>query len=323
MIDEEIAAAAKEAAEEAGLVEEKPAVPETGTTEPEKGTDEAQATEVKAEEKAEEKPTEEKPATEEEPEDFGLSAEQLEKLTSTDEGRALYKSMQRGFTKKTQALAEKSKSIDGDKSLVEFINKDPEKALEILAERTGRKVIKPETAEIKTKEDVVDELMEKWTKALGNDEAAKAFLPLLRETIETEAGKKISPVLQTQEEIQKAAEAQQVAAAVAQFGANRTEKGQEWTDDVQAEMAVKMSKMQPGEDTPIGEYLDSLYSAVMWDRAQSGKTKAALKRLQDAQETEPVGGSRPTETTAPSITKDMKIDDAIEAAVALAQQEIK
>jgi hypothetical protein len=256
-----------------------------------------------------------------EEEDLELSAEQLEAINADPKLRAVYKSVQRGLTKKAQTLAEKTKALDEKAKLADWIEENPDKALEIMAEKRGRRLAPTEDQDKKA--EVVDELMGEWTKAFnGNEEAAKTFYPLLRRTIESAYEKQAEPLLAAQ--AKQAAENDQrtVAANISQFATSIKEKGQPYDDDIAVEMANSMQTLQPAKDIDFQDYLQSLYNDAMYRRVQATNTKAALERLRKAEsDTEPVSTTRPAEPGKLAITTDMSENDAIAAAVALAEQE--
>ena len=101
------------------------------------------------------------------------------------------------------------------------------------------------------------------------------------------------------------------------------EEGNEWTDDIQAEMAVLVQRTEPSDDMPIDEYLDTIYKAVAYDRGRKSAAREQLRRIRAAKaETEPTASLRPSKEKPTSITSDMNENDAVALAVAMAQKEM-
>jgi hypothetical protein len=307
------AEATAEAQQELGIAE--PAAEPAPAPEPAKE-------ETPAETPAPETPVEEPKAEEPKEEDLGLSAEQLEAIEKNPELLAVYKSMQRGLTKKSQTYSETIKSYEEKAKLADFIESNPEKALEILAEKAGRSLAPQEPPKPES-DDPTEKLAQLWKEALG-PEAGEKFFPLLKQSFETLHQQNIAPVMQTQEQLQMAAQERAVAASVAQFQANVRERGGAYDDDIQADMAKAMARLQPAEGSDMQEYLGALYNTVMYDRYVQGNTRAALERLQRAKnETEPTVSARTPEEAPRGITADMTEKEAMEEAVALAELEAR
>jgi hypothetical protein len=312
MSEDMFSEATEEARKEMGIAEEPPKEEVAPETAPEEKTEAVEQEAAPAEEPT---PEPEKP----EEADLSLSAEQLDAINKDENLRAAYKSMQRGLTKKSQEFADERKAHADKIALANFLEKDPEAALQILAEKAGRKLAptEPET----TREEAVDTLLSEWTEAFqGNEEAAKQFYPLLKKTIESMYDTKIQPVVQNQEAIQAEAAQRAIATEINKFGSEVVAKGQQFDTVIQNEMSEMMTNLQPSEGVPLPQYLDSLYSAVMFKRFQASNTKAALQRLRAAEtETEPTSVTRTTPTTPKGISSDMTEDEAIAAAVELAE----
>jgi hypothetical protein len=284
--------------------------------EPEPEAEETPEAEVKEEPPAEE-PKAEEPEAEEQ--DLELSAEQLDAINKDPNLLAVYKSMQRGLTKKSQSFADRIKEVEEKTKVADFIEKDPDKALEILAEQRGRRIApKEEDAKL---DQAVDESLEKWTKLLGSDEQAKAFWPAIKDDIVKVVKEQLTPVAQRQEQATIAARQQEYAAGIAQFEASVKKSGGEYTPEVEAEMTAKMKTIQASEGATLQEYLGILHDSVMMDRNRVADKKAALARLRKAEKKdEPTVSSRTPKVGKQEITLDMDEDDAIALAVAQAEK---
>jgi hypothetical protein len=269
-------------------------------------------------------PAEETP--EEEP--LGLSAEQLQAINEDPKLLAVYKSMQRGLTKKTTEIAETRKSLEEKAKIADWIKSDPDKAIASLAKARGINVDSKTVEEHKV-ESAVDELTEKWARTLNPNDldagrrAAEQFRPMLEEHMKTFMEGFLTPIQQQQQDLQRASQERALAATVAEFEANITGRNEPIDDAIKTEMADKMNVMPPGEKTDIDTYLEAIYNSVMGDRMRKSAAQKQLQRLQKAKTTsEPVVGSRPApKSDKPVISMDMSDDDAIKAAVALAEME--
>src|SRR3990172_229442 len=71
-------------------------------------------------------------------EDFKLSAVELDLVNKSPELRKAYRSMVKGFTAKTTALAETRKSLEEKAKIADWIQSDPDAAVETLARMRGK-----------------------------------------------------------------------------------------------------------------------------------------------------------------------------------------
>ena len=306
------------------------------TVEPvkEETTEETPAEETAGEEATEEeKPaaeSEEKAPAEEatdEEEPLGLSAEQLKAINDDPKLQAVYKSMQRGLTAKTQSLAEQRKEAEESIRMIEYIRANPDASLEemakargyVLAKKSGEEAATTEAKE--TANDAVDALMEKYSKELG-PESTKILLPFMKEVAQTIVNQAVAPIAEQTGTLNQSAKERGIAAAVSEFGASIKEAGEDWNEEIQAEMAKMMDTVVPGEQTTLPVYLKTLYDATTANRARSAAVRAQVQRLKKAQEeAEPTRSARPAPKTTESITLDMSERDAIAMATRLAEAE--
>jgi len=283
-------------------VETAPAESEVAATEPAK----------------EEAPVKETKPVAEPEESFSLSAAQLEKINKDPELRTLYRGMVKGFTAKTTALAETRKSLEEKAKVADWIQSDPDAAVETLARMRGKTFAQ---AKNEAADKVTDGLESKWAETVG-PEAAKLLRPLFEETAKQMLQSVVDPIRQQTEELQRAAAERGIAASVQGFGASRVEAGEEWDDEIQTEMAELMNRVSPGDETPIDDYLSTVYDAVQASRNRKRGVKTQLDRLRKAQaDTEPTTTSRPAPRSSDSVTVDMDDRTAIAMATKLAQQE--
>lgn len=312
---EAVNAAADEALKEVS-VEEAPT---------EEVVDEGAAEEAAAE--TEEEPKEEE--TEEDDNPLNLTSEELRQINEDEKLQRAYKSMQRGLTKKSQSFSEKMKSADEAVRMIEYIRANPDSSLEemarargyILAKKSGEDAARAEAQQGAS--DAVDSLMEKYSKQLG-PESTKLLLPFMREVAETIVRQTVAPIAERTSFLDRSAKESGIAAAVHEFGASVKEAGEEWTDEVQAQMAAMMDRVVPGDNTPIMDYLQTVYNAVSAQNAKTAAVKRELARLKKAQSSaEPTRSVRPTPKEQRVITSDMSERDAIALATALAEEEAR
>jgi hypothetical protein len=250
---------------------------------------------------------------------FTPTAEELATIDKNPELKKVYRSMQRGLTQKTQSLADMRKALEQKANIVDWIRQDPASALKAISEYTGVNLAKPTPT---TEAKVADSLEAKWAEVVGAD-AATLLRPLFEDTARAILEKEVAPYKAQTEALARTAAERGVAASVREFGATVSERGDEWADDIQGEMAQLAQRIEPGPDTPINEYLDVLYDKVMAGRMRSKSARANLERLRKVRtETEPSNAGRPTPAAEERITSDMNDKDAVAVAVRMARQSL-
>lgn len=268
---------------------------------------------------------------EEEEEPLGLNAAQLEAIEKDPSLRAVYKSMQRGFTKKTQTIAEKRKALEEKEKFYDWVQNDPDNALKAMVQAKGWKLAeeaaKAETpAEKKVVSDKLDALKAKWSEKVGPD-AANILYDLVSDTAKEIARglveNEVQPLKAQAETLQKASAERSIASAVAEFGAKITAEGGEWDETTTERMSKLIGKIEPAQGVGIDEYLDTLYKVDAYEQSKKAGIKERLKRLKRVEgEGEPTNTVRPSKDSPARITPDMKDDDAFELAISLAQKEL-
>lgn len=280
-----------------------------------------------------------KSAADEEEEFFNPTAEELDEIQKSPALQKVYKSMQRGFTKRTTELKSLRTEAQEALKVAEFIQANPLQAARNLAKATGltiaeaKEVVadasggKQTTAgQIKA---VAEGLEERWSKTVS-PEAAKVLRPLFEETAKTIVEQMVGPLVQRIDQaaertdsLENAAATRSIGAAVKGFGATVIEAGNEWDDDIQGEMAELMNKVQPAENTSIEDFLESLYTQVMYNRSKATTQRQRLERLKRIKATsEPTSTARAGEARGKKeITADMSDKDAIALAVQAATEE--
>ena len=294
--------------------------PEPDST-PEAAAPEA-APEAKPEKEAAPAPKAEATPAQEEEEFYNPTAEELAAIEASPALKKAYRSLRKGFTTKTTELANIRKDLQERAALADWVQQNPEKAARALAEHAGlsiaeaRQEIKQQTAATAA----ADDLEAEWAAAIGKD-AAAVLRPLIEKTVNKRLGSDIEPLRQQTQELAQAAQARGIAASIREFGAARIEGGDEWTDEIQQEMAKESQRVRPGDDTPIGEYMDTLYHAVQARRARTARTRDNINRLKRIrEEQEPVTTGRAAASAEETITTDMNDNDAIAIAVRQARK---
>jgi hypothetical protein len=133
----------------------------------------------------------------------------------------------------------------------------------------------------------------------------------------------VAPWRQETEQLSRAAQERGIAAATREFGASVVERGDEWSDEIQAGMAKLVGVVRPAsDDVTIQDYLSTIYDVVSARTARQRGLKTQLSRLKSAKETaEPTTTARPGAGSAPNI-RDLAEKDAIAAAVAAATKQL-
>jgi len=284
--------------------------------------------ETKPEEKPAEataaKPEDKKPETApEEDDDFWKpTAEELAAIEADARLQKVYKSMQRGLTKKSQEHSAKLKEAEAEINFARWFKSDPAGAAREIARQAG--LLAAEAAADKPPDKPTDAVADDLEVMLGK-KAADLMRPLLEKAFETMA----APMAETVEQLATAARERGVAATVTEFGANLVQQGFDWDDDIQQEMADLSKKVEPatdekGERVPMNEYLDTLYSAVMARRDRVSKSKAALERLKRIKtDAEPTGTATATNTSEPDRPPvGTPINEAVAIAVKAARKQM-
>lgn len=287
-------------------------------------TPEAAAPEATPEAKPEKEaaPKAEAAPVQEEEEFYNPTAEELAAIEASPALKKAYRSLRKGFTTKTTELANIRKDLQERAALADWVQQNPEKAARALAAHSGltiaeaRAQVKEQTAAAAA----ADDLEAEWAAAIGKD-AAAVLRPLIEKTVNKRLGSDIEPLRQQTQELAQAAQARGIAASIREFGAARIEGGDEWTDEIQQEMAKESQRVRPGDDTPIAEYMDTLYHAVQARRARTARTRDNITRLKRIrEEQEPVTTGRAAVSAEETITTDMNDNDAVAIAVRQARK---
>ena len=245
------------------------------------------------------------------------TAEDLAAIEASPQLQRVYKSMQRGLTKKSQELAAARKTLQQESEVVQWIRNDPEAAIRSIARATG---VTLEEAQAQVEEKLGDDLEAKWAKTVG-PEAAQLLRPLIEETIKSVMGPELQPIKATTEQAQRVAVERGISASVREFGAAMTERGEEWDDEIQADMARIADTLEPGKDTTLPDYIANLYDAAIARRMRTKSARATRDRLLRVRaEAEPNTTVRPAPKSEERITTDMSDKDAIAIAVRQAKQ---
>lgn len=328
--DEAIKAAVASAQKEVGSgAEVKPEPEKPAEAEPEEKP--AEKVEAKPEteptkpaEKAEPEKPEAKPEEEEE-ELFRLSSEELAEIDKDPRLKKAYKSMLRDYRKKTAEVAENRKKIADREGILEAMAADPDMAVKALAAIRGFEIVEPKKA-IKEKSET-DLAFEGLEASIGKEGAAllkPVFEGVVKNAVEAAIAARVTPIEAQAAELIKNMQAQGIASNLAQFKAEIAERGDEWNDEIEEEMAGLVGKFAPSPETKFDEYLDTLYNVVAAKRLRAQTTKDKIARLKAAADKqEPNKAARPAADGERSITRDMPHGDAVALAVELAQRELR
>jgi hypothetical protein len=262
------------------------------------------------------------------PETFGATADELEAINNDPRLLKVYKSLQRGFTKKTTEISNERKELRSKAEVADWIRSDPDKAIRALAQARGITIAEAKQEARAEVTDQLDELTSQWTKTFG-PEVARAMRPVIEATAAAQAKAlieaQLGPVAAATRSLTEAATDRGLSAAIREFGATVSERGEDWDDDVQADMAAVMGRVAPGVDEngqpiPVDEYLDNVHGIVMAQRARKDSLKTQIQRLKAARESEPNSASVSTpERPGDRVTVDMDDNQAVALAVKLAR----
>lgn len=309
---EDFAAAVTSAVAEATAETTGEPTPAPETPEPDKPQAEPEAPEPSAAPKA--------PEPTADPEDIDFinpTAEDLAAIEASPELKRVYKSMQRGLTKKTTELAAKRKEYEQANEVVSWIRSDPETAIRTIAQAAK---IPFGEAKVAAEATVADTLEAKWAKTVGDD-AAKLLRPLFEETARAMIQQEVEPLKSATAGITQASYERGIAAGIETFGAQVRERGEEWDDEIQGEMAKIADSVNPSDTATLEGYISHLYDTAMARRMRTKSARANLERLKKArQESEPVSSTRPTGKGEERITNEMSDKDAVAIAVRQAKQ---
>jgi len=276
--------------------------------------------------KAEPPAADDKDEKPEEEEVFTPTAEELALIDKSPELKKVYRSMQKGLTQKSQRIASELKKHKEEVEIATWIRLNPKEAARTLAASVGLTLTEAEAKVAKAaekSEEAVDALVEKWNKAVG-PEAAAILRGLVEETADKIAEKKVEPFKTQADQLMRDANQRGIAASLREFGAEISEQGGDFSDEVQVEMSNAMDTLDPKEDTTIHDYLAAVHDMAITRINRKSVAKDSLRRLRAArQETEPTGASRPAPKAERSITNSMSDRDAVALAVELAQAEMR
>lgn len=315
----DISAAVTSAKGDAGATTETPA-PET-TTAPAKETAAAEAP-------AKEQPKASSQAdgsADDDEEFYNPTAEELATIEASPELKKAYRALRKGFTAKTTELARIRKEAQESISLAQWIESNPEQAARALAQHTGLTIgeAREQIREAGSTGDVIDELEAEWTKTVGPD-AARLLRPLVEKTLNKALSKTIDPLRAQTEQLAEASARRGIASALSQFGADVTSRGDEWTDDIQRDMADVVNRIEPAENTTIDEFLALVYDKVMYQRVRNASNRDKIARLKRIREDsgEPAAPTRSGGAESERVTSGMKDNDAVALAVKLARKDV-
>lgn len=317
-INSAISAAVGEARTESGASEPEPVVApasEPAATEPaatEPAATEPAATTAKIE------PDEE--------EFYNPTAEELAVIENSPELKKAYRALRKGFTTKTTELAAQRKELGERAELAAWIQMNPEKAARRLAELSGLSISEAR-AEVKEAKEaagaVTDELTAMWNKGVG-DEATPILRPVIEATAQAVIERVLGPLRAQTEELVTAAQRRGIASTISEFGAGVVQRGEEWSPEIQAEMAKLTTTTTAADGATIEDYLSTLYDTTMMRRSRSQTSRANLARLRRIRDdAEPVVPARPTAKTEERITADMNDRDAVALAVRQATKQLQ
>lgn len=261
-------------------------------------------------------------ATDEGAEEQLLTDEEFAKVK--DDPQAMRKAMNRAFTQKTQALAERRKQLDRYQRFIDAYEQDPLETLKQVAEQNGYRFVKPEeesTTEQPAKttgdiEQAGDDAVDILREALGPeleglaDRLAPAIKQLVSNAANSVVEQRVKPLEERSAQSEAAEAKRQYDAALDRLDGRH--KG--WTK-YKDKMVELDKKLTPQKGTTLDEYLDMLYHLASRDAQTGTKTKQIVKKINEAaQKSDDPGSGVPTSKVS-SLPEDPTLEEAFELAL--------
>lgn len=206
-----------------------------------------------------------------EPDMLSLSIEDLERIKSNPETKALYHMLNRAYTTKSQKQAAAVR-------LLQALETDPDNALQQLASRSGFQLVRPGAATPAPAATPAapaapgpesEELRAVLAEALGSIEAADKLTPALQAFLD----KRVGHVEAKAEELLTKSAMQESEAIHAAFIKDHPDYAQ-----YETEMADLATKILPGEGVGVTEYLETLYRAAKAGGAKGDAIREVVER---------------------------------------------
>jgi hypothetical protein len=221
-----------------------------------------------------------------------VTPEQLAAIKANPELNTLYKSLVRGYTKKSMALGQ-------ERQLIEAFKKDPDRVLEAIALQRGLEVRRRDAAPEQRQPDPGAEI-----EALFGPEAG----PHVRQAFEKLADARTAPLRNALGGVVRQTETSRM---ITEEQSWQTRHEDVLTPEIEAEV-VKLGnseKFVPGDDTSPGEYLDTLLEVVLSKQATRTAQRTLANRIaRNRNDEEPKrgvgskGGVRPTTRIRPGMS---------------------
>ena len=264
--------------------------------------------------------------------DLNLTAEDLAEIEKNPLAKKAYKVMVRGLNKKMMEIADRRKGMEADLDVIDRVKKSPTAGLQALAAVLGIPITIGQSADATTAAataaqlpaDPLAAVQAKLEQVLTPD-GAKALMPILVELIQGVTGKDLAPIRQDLAAGRQATVMTQIDRALLAYGSSVKDRGDEWTEEIQAGMTELIGKIRPGQGITLDDYLDVLYDRVNGQKVRTQSRQRTLERLRAAAgATEPIHAARPdaTRTRDRQITADMGDEEATDLAVAQTLEEM-
>jgi len=204
-------------------------------------------------------------AAADEDDDRELTPEELAAIDADPKLKQVYRNIKRQFYQKTGTLAEQRKQAEEALGAFDTIRTNPRESIRAMAEAAGMRVVGEPTIE--------DEVMAELRQSIGK-EAAEVLGPTLVRTIEKLTNRAIEPLTREQQQREAAANTSAVKREIAGFGQRVADQGDEWSEEIEREMAALVPKMPPHPNASLPDYLNVLHANVMVNRRARGKGRA-------------------------------------------------
>jgi hypothetical protein len=265
---------------------------EAGEEAAETGTEEAAAGGVEADEGEGDEPEESEDEGDEGARVFeNVTPEQLAAIKANPELNTLYKSLVRGYTKKSMALGQ-------ERQIIEAFKRDPDRVLEAIALQRGLEVRRRDAAP-EQRQDPGAEI-----EALFGPEAG----PHVRQAFEKLADARTTPLKNVLGGVVRQAETARMVSEERSFSARHEDV---LTPEIEAQVVAlgDSGRFVPGDDQSPADYLDTLLEIVLAKQATRTAQRTLANRIaRNRNDEEPrrgvgsKGGVRPTTRIKPTMS---------------------
>lgn len=183
--------------------------------------------------------------------------------------KAVYRSLVRRQQEQAGKIAAQQLDVDQALEVADAFRRDPQGSIRAMVRAAGLRIDEPTIA---------DRVRTKLARSVG-DEAAQALTPALVDGITEITSEIISPLAGEYVQRQNQEALAGLSAGIQAFARDVAERGGEWNAEVEREMAALVSKVMPGRNTTLPDYLQTLHNTVTArrERRQRGHRAASSR----------------------------------------------